>query len=97
MGFELGLLYQGMTYALLDVVAENEDQRSVYVSTRGNALRLRVVGPTGDVMMTLYGEGYDEAGGQLVLACLQRISVQRLRDLHKTPLKKRTPVTLAKG
>jgi len=97
MGFEMGLLYQTMTFALLKIVAENEDERSVNVSTRGNALRLRVVGSTGDVMMTVYGEGYDEAGEQLMLACLQRISVQRLRELHNTPLKKGTPVTLAKG
>ncbi|TSK04664.1 MAG: hypothetical protein FPO08_20380 [Geobacter sp.] len=97
MGFELEPLYQAMTFALLDVTAGNEDERSVDVGTRGGAARIRIVGSTGDVMMTVYGKGCYEVGEQLVLSCLKKLSVQRLNELHKTPLKKAAPLTLAKG
>lgn len=97
MGFELESLYQAMTFALLDVAAGNEQERLVDVGTRGGAARVRVLESTGEVMMTVYGTGYYEVGEQLVLSCLKRISVQRLSELHKTPLKKAAPLTLAKG
>ncbi|WP_136515123.1 hypothetical protein [Geomonas edaphica] len=97
MGFELQSLYQAMTFALLDVAAGNEHERRVDVGTRGNAARIRILQPTGDVMMTVYGTGVCEVGEQLVLSCLKRVSVQRLNELHKTPLKKAALLKLAKG
>ncbi|QWV97197.1 hypothetical protein KP005_17925 [Geomonas nitrogeniifigens] len=97
MGFELESLYQAMTFALIDLVAGNEQERCVDVGTRGDAARIRVLESTGEVMMTVYGTGSSEVGEQLVLSCLKKISVQRLGELHKAPLKKAAPLTLAKG
>lgn len=94
MGFEPGLLFQGMTFALIRLLAEGDADPGLDVAIRGNALRLRVRKSTGEVLMTVYGEAYDEAGDQLVLACLQRLGVERLRKLHKTPLRKGKPLTL---
>ncbi|WP_129124922.1 hypothetical protein [Geomonas oryzae] len=97
MGFELEPLYQTMTFALLELAVGNEEDRSVDVGTRSGATRIRIVESTGEVTMTVYGTGYYELAEQLVLSCLRRISVQRLNELHKTPLKKAAPLTLAKG
>lgn len=96
MGFELEPLYQAMTFALLDMMAGNEQERFVDVGLRGDAVRIRVLEATGEVMMTVYGTGHHEVGEQFVLSCLKRITVQRLGELHKTPLKKAAPLTLAK-
>ena len=38
MGFEAGLLFQGMTSALMRLVAEGEADPGLDVATRGNAL-----------------------------------------------------------
>lgn len=97
MGFELEQLHQAMTFALLDVAAGNQQERRVDVGTRPGAARIRVLESTDEVMMTVYGAGYCELGEQFVLSCLKRISVQRLKELHNTPLRKASPLTLAKG
>ncbi|MBU5614459.1 hypothetical protein [Geomonas azotofigens] len=86
-----------MTFALVELAAGNDQEYRVDVGTRGEAARIRVLEPTDDVMMTVYGKGYCEVGEQFVLSCLKRITVQRLKELHKTPLRKAATLTLVKG
>lgn len=94
MGFEPGLLFQGITFGLIKQVVRSEDETAVQVSTRPNKIRLRVITSQGEVLMTVYGDDCDDAAGQLVLACLQRLGADRLRELHSTPLKKLTPLAV---
>ena len=88
MGFDQGTLFQCMTFALLEFVFEEEI--NVHVSFRGKWLRIQIYNAEEEILMTVYGEAYQEAAQQLVLACLQRMGVPRLRELHKVPLKKGT-------
>lgn len=92
MGFDAGLLFQGMTMALIKMVVGADCEPAVHVSTRGTAVRLQVLDSEGGVTMTVYGDGGREAGQQLVLACLQRLGVRGLRELHQRPLKKAAPL-----
>ena len=89
MGLEPSALFQCMTFGLIDAGTGGEKDAVIDASSRGETIRIRVRKASGDVAMSVIGEGYDEVGAQLVLACLQKISIDQLRELHLKPL--RTP------
>ena len=91
MGFEPSALFQCMVFGLIEAGTGGEDA-VIDASGRGETIRIRVRKASGDVAMSVIGEGYDEVGAQLVLACLQKISINHLRELHLEPLRTPTPV-----
>jgi len=91
MGLEAEALYQCMTFALMHAGAEVDEDMNFEVSTCGGLIRAKMHNSSGDVVMTAIGNSYDDLGEQFALGCLKKISFDRLRALHKTPLRETRP------
>lgn len=91
MGLEPEALFQCMTFALMHAGAEDGEELSFQISTCGDLIRAKMLNPSGDVLMTAIGNSYDDLGEQFALGCLKRISFDRLRALHQTPLQETRP------
>jgi hypothetical protein len=63
-------------------------ENSIQTCHSQDLLHLRIKDTSGEVAVQVCGKDLDEVASQVVLGCLQRISIQQLRDLHKKPLKK---------
>lgn len=92
MGFEPSALFQCMVFSLFEAGTGGEDGMCIDANGRGEKMRIRIRKATGEVVLSVAGEGYDDVGAQLVLACLQKISINQLRELHLKPLRTPTPV-----
>lgn len=92
MGLEPEALFQCMTFALMQAGVGSDEEMNFEVSTCGELIRVRMHNSAGDVVMSAIGKSYDEVGEQFALGCLKNISFDRLRALHKTPLRETRPV-----
>lgn len=86
MGLEPAALFQCMTFALLYSGLGNEEELNLEASTCGELMRIKVLDPSGDALMTVIGRSHEELGEQFALACLRHIDIPRLRELHETKL-----------
>lgn len=91
MGLEPTPLFQCMTFALMHAGVENDEEMNFEVSTCGGLMRVKLRNSTGDVVMCAIGDSYDDLGEQFALGCLKMVSFDRLRALHKTPLRGSRP------
>ena len=57
-------------------------------------MRLQVISLKGEQLLQVYGGDSDELAEQLVLACLQNVSIEHLGALHLKPLN--TPLQVRK-
>ncbi len=87
MGLEPTPLFQCITFALMHAGVENDEEMNFEISTCGKLMRAKMRNATGDVVMCAIGDSYDDLGEQFALGCLKHVSFDRLRALHKTPLR----------
>ena len=87
MGLEPTSLFQCITFALMHAGAEDDEEMNFEVSTCGELIRAKLHNSAGDVVMCAIGNSYDNLGEQFALGCLKNVSFDRLRALHKTPLR----------
>lgn len=87
MGLEPTPLFQCMTFALMHAGVEGDEEMNFEVSACGELMRVKMRNSTGEVVMCAIGTSYDDLGEQFALGCLKKVSFDRLRALHKTPLR----------
>ncbi len=92
MGLEPEALFQCMTFALMHAGAEDGEELNIEVSACSEFIRVRMHDSSGAVVMSAVGKSYEEVGEQFALGCLKKISFDRLRALHHTPLRETRPV-----
>ena len=92
MGLEPTALYQCITHALMQAGVEDHGEMRLDASICGGLIRLKVLDSSGAVAMSVIGSSYEELGRKFVLACLNKVSAERLRELHQTPLREAVPV-----
>jgi len=79
---------------LLELGLQDDGAVSFASCFSGGLIHFRVIDSKGAVAMQVCGKDPDEVGAQVALACLHRISIDRLRALHKQTVRK--PLELCK-
>src|SRR5690349_13199130 len=88
---------QGMTLELLELATGDGGGKGFQTCRSGGLTHLRVTNTEGEVFFQVSGKDIGELAWQLVLACLHKISIEKLRTMHKRPLKRPLQMKKVKG
>jgi hypothetical protein len=86
---------QGMSLHLVQLATGDDGPKQFQTRRSGDLGHLRIKNDQGEVLFQVSGKDTDALAWQVVLACLQKISIDELKILHKRPL--RRPLELTKG
>ena len=86
--FMMPELFQGAAMQLLAIGTDDFADKDFGGCVNGDLLHLQVVDMKGEVLMQVVGGDSVEVAEQLVLGCLQNLSIEHLGALHLRPLNK---------
>jgi len=93
----MGTVMQQMALQLLELSTDDDGPKHFLTRDTGDLMHLRVKSDQGAVLYQVSGEDTDALAWQLLLACLHNISIEKLKALHKRPLKRALQATKGKG
>ena len=79
---------QGTALHLLELATDDSGPKGFQTCRSGDLVHLRVKNNKDEVCLQVAGKDACDLAGQLLLACLHNISIERLGALHKSPLKR---------
>jgi hypothetical protein len=88
---------KNVAMTILSLGTGEEGPKAFQGRRSGNLHYLRLQDSQGQTRLQVCGENIDELGKELVLACLQKVSIDQLRAYHKQPLKQVFEVKKGKG
>ena len=86
---------QGMSLHLMELATGDEGPKEVMTRRSGELGHIRIKNAQGEVLFQVSGKDAGALAWQLVLACLHKISIAELKELHKQPL--RRPLQLSRN
>ncbi|GFO68094.1 hypothetical protein GMLC_16730 [Geomonas limicola] len=81
-------LMENMAWGLIQLATDDEGNQQIMTRKADDLMYLRIINSKREVVFQVSGENIDALGSQMVLACLHKISIEKLRQLHKTPLRR---------
>lgn len=91
----MGSAMQGVALHLLEIATNDIGAKGFETCRSGDLIHLRVRNSKDEVCLQVAGKDTIELADELVLACLQNISIKQLSALHQRPLNR--PLQVAKG
>ena len=86
--FDVSKLYESIALYFMSLVIDLDEERTFEAVKLGEDVHLKVRADSGEVLLNVVGEDYNELGDQLVLACLHKLSADHLGTLHHRPMQK---------
>jgi hypothetical protein len=84
----MGAIMQGMSLHLVELATGDAGPKEVQTRRSGDLGHLRIRNEKGEVLFQVSGKDTGALAWQLVLACLHKISIDELKVLHKSPLRR---------
>ncbi len=84
--FEVAKLYESIALYFMSLTVDLNEERTFMAVKLGEEVHLKVKADSGEILLTVVGEDYNELGEQLVLACLHKLSFDQLGFLHQRPM-----------
>lgn len=84
--FDIAKLYECVALNFMSLVIDLEEEKTFEAVKLGEDVHLKVRADSGEVLLDVVGEDYNELGDQLVLACLHKLSSDHLGALHHRPM-----------
>lgn len=84
--FDVAKLYESIALNFMSLVIDLDEERNFEGMKLGDDVHLKVRTDSGEVLLDVVGEDYNELGEQLVLACLHKLSGDHLGTLHHRPM-----------
>lgn len=84
--FDINQLYESIALMLMSLTIDLDEEKTFEAVMLGDDVHMKVRLDSGEVPLDVVGRDYNELGDQLVLACLHKVSIDRLGALHHRPM-----------
>ena len=88
MEFDISQFYESVALCFMSLTIDLYEEKTFHAVKLGEDVHFKVRNDAGEVLLQVVGRDYNDLGGQLVLSCLHKTSVDRLVALRMRPLLK---------
>jgi len=79
---------ENLAWGLIHLATDDYGNKQILTREANDLMHLRVVNSNNQIVFQVSGKDFDALGCEMVLACLHKISIEKLKQLHKTPLRR---------
>lgn len=79
---------ENMAWGLIRLATDDDGNKHLMTRDANGLKHLRILNSAKEIEFQVSAESIDGLGWEMVLACLHKISIEKLKKLHKTPLRR---------